>query len=173
MEKKSAFGPSLMSGIYLGFALIAYSLVLFLLEIDRESPLQYISFAILAIGLFMSIISFRNKHMGGFIEYKVAFGAGFYAGLFASLLTAIYTFIYAQYIDPGMAQEILLQSEEQILEKYPNMSDEQIEQALSMTEIFTSPIIMAIMNLFVNLLISTVLSLLIAIFAKRENKEIA
>lgn len=173
MEKKSAFGPSLMSGIFLGIVLIVFSLILFLLDVDHESHLTKISWIILVVGLAWSIYNFRNKHLGGFIEYKTAFAAGFYTGLFASLISAIFTFFYVQFIDTGLTQEILLRAEEQIITQYPDMSDEQLEQALSMTEIFTNPIMMSIMGFIINLFMSTVLSLIIAIFAKRENKEIA
>ncbi len=173
MEKKSAFGPSLISGIYLGVALILFSLIMFLLDIDRESPIMYISYIVLAVGLFWSVISFRNKHLGGFIEYKTAFGAGFYTGLFASILAAIFTYIYVTAIDPGLIDEILIQAEEQMLEQNPNMTDEQIEQGLAMTETFTSPVMISVWAFLGNLVISTILSLIIAIFAKRENKEIA
>ncbi len=173
MEKKSAFGPSLISGIYLGVALILFSLIMFLLDIDRESPIMYISYIVLAVGLFWSVISFRNKHLGGFIEYKTAFGSGFYTGLFASILAAIFTYIYVTAIDPGLIDEILIQAEEQMLEQNPNMTDEQIEQGLAMTETFTSPVMISVWAFLGNLVISTILSLIIAIFAKRENKEIA
>ncbi len=172
-ENKSAFGPSIMSGIYLGIALIVYSLVMFLIEIDRESPIMYVSYVILAIGLFWAIISFRDKHNGGFIDYKGAFSAGFFTGLFASILTGIFMFVYAQYIDPGLVDEILLNAEEQMLEQNPNMSDEQIDQALSITESMTSPVMMMVWGFVGNLIVSTILSLIIAIFAKRENNEIA
>lgn len=173
MEKKSVFGPSMMSGVYLGLALIAYSLLMFLLDIDRESPLMYISYVILAVGLFLAIISVRKKHLGGFIDYKGAFSAGFFAGLFASIIAGIFTFIYAGYIDPGLVEEILINAENQMIEQNPNMSDEQIETALSITEAMTSPLMMGVWGFIGNLLASTILSLIIAIFAKRENKQIA
>ena len=172
-EQKSAFGPSIVSGIYLGLALIVFSLVTFLLDVDLESPIKYISYVILAIGLFWATISFRDKHRGGFINYGGSFSAGFYTGLFASFLLGIFTFVYVQYIDTGLVQEILLNAEEQMLEQNPNMSDEQIDQALSITEMMTSPIMMGVWGFVGNLVASTLLSLIIAIFAKRENKEIA
>ena len=53
------------------------------------------------------------------------------------------------------------------------MSDEQIDQALTMTEKFTSPAMMGIWGFVGNLVVSTIFSLIIAIFAKRENKNVA
>jgi len=173
MEKKSAFGPSVLSGIYLGVVLILFSLITYLLDFPYDSPVKYFSYLILAIGLYLSIISFRNKHNGGFISYGGAFSSGFYTAIFASLLTGIFTYIYVVYIDTGLIEQILLDAEEQTLQKYPEMSDEQLEQTLSYTEMFTSPFMMSIFGFLGNLVSSTLLSLIIAIFAKRENKEIA
>ncbi len=172
-EKKSAFGPALMSGIYLGIALIAFSLLMFVMDIERESWIGYISWVILAGGLFWSVVSFRDKHCDGFVDYKGAFSAGFYTGLIASVLTGIFTYIYVQYIDTGMIQEILLKTEESMIEQNPNMTDEQIEQGLYYTEMFTSPVMMGVWGFVANLALSTIFSLIIAIFAKRENTEIA
>ena len=162
-----------MSGIYLSIALIAYSLVMFLLDVEQDSPIMYISYIILALGLFWSIITFRDKHRGGFIDYKGAFSSGFYTGLFVAIITGIFTFFYVQYIDPDMIQEILLKAEEGMLESNPDMSDEQVEQALSITQSMTSPIMLGVWGFIGNLVVSAILSLIIAIFAKRENKEIA
>ncbi len=172
-KMKSAFMPSLMPGIYLGFALIMYTLVLFILDVDMESPLKYGSYAIMAIGLYMSIIAFRDKQLDGFISYGKAFSAGFYTGLFASVIASIFTVIYVQYIDTELIANILLIAEESMLEANPDMSNEQIDQALSMTEMFTSPIMMGVMGFIANLILSAILSLIIAIFAKRENNNIA
>ncbi len=170
---KGAFGPSVLRGIYVGVALILFSLILYLTDVDRQSWIMYISYVIMALGLFWSIIEFRNKDLGGFCSYGKAFSAGFYTGLIASFIAAIYTFIYATSIDPGFAQEILLEAEENILATNPDMPDDQLEMALSMTEMMTSPIMMAVWGFVGNLFTSTILSLIIAIFAKRENNQVA
>ncbi len=172
-KQKSAFMPSLIPGIYVGFALIIFSLITFLLDVEYDSPIKYISYVLLALGLFWATISFRDKYMGGHIEYGKAFSAGFYTGLFAAVLTGIFTFIYIQYIDPGLIDEIMLTTEETMLEQNPEMSDDQIDQALSMTEMFMSPWIMSVMGFISNVVVSAIFSLIIAIFAKRENNQVA
>jgi hypothetical protein len=169
MEKKqSAFASAFSPGIIISAVLILYSLVMFLLDVSYDSKLNYLSYLILAIGLFWAIFSYRNKQEGGFISYGGAFSSGFYVGLIISVIVAIYTYVYVQYINQGMIDEILLKAEEEMLTKNPDMSDEQINQALSYVEKFTSPAIMAVFGFFGNLLASTIFSLIIAIFAKRE-----
>jgi len=172
-KMKSAFMPSLMPGIYLGFTLIIFTLLIFVLDVGMESPIKYVSYAILAIGLYLSIITFRDKHMDGTITYGKEFSAGFYTGLFASIITAVFTFFYVQYIDTELIANILILAEEGMLESNPDMTNEQIDQALSMTEMFTSPIMLGVMGFLGNVILSAAISLLIAIFAKRENQNIS
>jgi len=138
-----------------------------------ESPIKYVSYGIMAIGLYLSIISFRDKQLDGFITYGKAFSAGFYTGLFASIIASIFTVFYVQYIDTELIANILIIAEEGMLESNPDMTNEQIDQALSLTEMFTSPIMMGVIGFIGNVILSAALSLLIAIFAKRENQNIA
>jgi hypothetical protein len=170
-KKQSAFASAFTPGIIISAALILFNLVMFLLEVTYDSKVNYLSYLILAIGLFWVITSYRNKQEGGFISYGGAFSSGFYAGLIISIIIAVYTFIYVQFINPGIVDDIMIKAEEDLLSKYPDWSDEQIAQALSYTEMFTSPTIMAIFGFLGNLVASTIFSLIIAIFAKREKKE--
>jgi len=172
MEKKqSAFASAFSPGIIISAALILYSLVMFLLDVAYDSKVNYVSYVILGVGLYWAIISYRNKQEGGFISYGGAFSSGFYVGLVISVITAIFTYIYVQYINQGMIDEILLKAEEDMLTNSPDMSDEQVEQALIYVEKFTSPAIMSVFGFFANLVASTIFSLIIAIFAKREKTE--
>jgi len=172
-EKKSVVSVSLMYGIYLGLALIAYSLLMFVLDVDRESKIMWVSYLIMAAGLFWAMVSVRDKYFGGFISYGKAFATGFWTALFAAIIGALFTYIYVIYLDPGMIDDILLKAEESMLEGNPNISDEQLEQALSMTEKFTSPVMITVFAFLANVIFATILSLIIAIFAKRENNAAA
>jgi ABC-type phosphate/phosphonate transport system permease subunit len=172
-NNKSVLQPSLMYGIYLGFALIVYSLLLFLLDVDQQSWVKWISYVIMAGGLFWAMVSIRDKELGGYATYGKAFGIGFWTALFAAIISGIFTYIYVIYIDPGLIDEILLKAEESILESNPDMSDEQFEMALSMTEKFTSPVMITVWAFVANVIFGTILSLIIAIFAKRENNSAA
>lgn len=170
---KSTFKSSFMPGILVGLALIVFELIMYLLDVDRESWIKYLAYLVMAGGIYWAATTYRDKQLGGFISFGQAFGSGFWTAFFASVISAIFTYIYVTMIDPGMIEEILLTAEERMLEQNPNMSDEQLEQALNMTEMFTSgPMITAWVFIF-NLLASAVLSLIIAIFVKRENQSLA
>lgn len=161
---KQAFGY----GLILGIVLILFSLVMFLLDIDRESPIMYVSYLLMVIVLFLVLVNFRDKHRGGFASYGTVFGAGFKTVLFASILTSLFTYVFVTVIDPGILNEIVMNAEEEMLNN-PDMTDEQIDQALGFTEKFVAnPVAMTIWSFMANLIVGTIFSLIIAIFVKRE-----
>ncbi len=175
MEQKtpSNFAAGLMPGIYTGAALIVFRLILFLLDVDRESMYNFTIYIVLVLGLYMGIVSYRDKYLSGVMSYGKVVGSGFAIGLIASVILGIFTYFYVMYIDTTMVADVLLQAEENMLAQNPNMTDEQLEQGLKMAAIFTTPTAMAIMGFIVNLIVSVILSLIIAIFAKREDRSIA
>lgn len=175
MEEKqnSAIASSLTSGIIVGIVLIVFSLLMYFLDVDPQSKIMWLSYLILAAGLWWAIISYRNKLPGGYLTYGKAFSAGFFTGLFASIILAIFTFIYVQYIDTTLIDKILANAEDKILNTQPNISDEDLDRALSMTRKFTNPSMMSIFSFVGNTILSTLFSLIIAIFAKREDNRLA
>ncbi len=174
MEEKqnSAFIPSLTSGFILAIVLIAFSLLMYFLNVDHDSKIMWLSYLILAVGLYWAVISYRKKIPGEFLTYGQAFVFGFLTGLFASFIMAIFTYIYIQYIDTTLIDKILAQAEETIITHQPDISDAALDTALSLTRKFTNPLIMSVFSFIGNVILSTLFSLIIAIFAKREDNRL-
>jgi hypothetical protein len=171
MEERqvSSTQPAMMYGLILGIVLIFFSLIMFLLEVDRESPVMYISYLLMVVVLFFVMVNFRDKQLGGMATYGQMFGVGFKTVLFATILTSIFTYIFVVFIDTALIEEILMNAEDKMMEN-EEMSDEQIDQALKFTESFVAnPIAITIWAFGANLIAGTIFSLIIAIFAKREN----
>ena len=125
---------ALINGIYMGVALIIFSLVLYLLDVPRESPIQYLSYVITIALTIVFVIQWRDKHNDGFLTYGQAFSHGILIILFASILSAIYTFIFFQIIAPGEIENMLKEARESMYDN-PAINDDNIDMAMSMTEI--------------------------------------
>lgn len=172
-NQKSAFMPALNFGLILGVLLIVYSLVLYIVELNENVWAASFSYVLTAAVLYFAIINFRDKQQNGFIAYGKGVSLGTLTGLFASVLLAIFTYIYVAYIDTGILDTMMIKAEESILESNPNIGDAELEQAMSIAEIFNTPIMMAVLSALWYTFISFVFSLLISIFAKREDTNIA
>ncbi len=164
---------ALWFGVITGAVLILYSLILFLVGMHTNRYLGYVGYVILLAGMIWGTLEYRNKYLGGFIAYGKACSSCFMIGLYAGLLSAVYMFIFAKFIHPVFVQELLEISREAIYNSNPNMSEEQVDQALEMSSKFMSPVMMAIWAFVGYLIASAILGLIVAIFLKKEDKSAA
>lgn len=173
MEQKSTFSPAMQFGLLTGLALIVFTLILFLVGVADKSPVRWASLIIYAGMMFWGVTNIRDRQLDGVMNYGKAFGTGFWIVLFTAILVGIFTFFYMKYIDTGAVGRAVAEAENKILAKNPNISDADLDKALGMVKAFANPIMSSIMQFIGNIIIGTVLSLIIAIFAKREDKTIA
>jgi zinc transporter ZupT len=173
MEQKSTFLPALQYGILTGLAMMVFSLILFLAGVDMHSSWNLIGYVLFVAGLYWGMVSIREKQLGGVMSYGKAFGTGFWVTLFAAVLLGIYAFFYLKYINPSVLANKLAEVQNKILTTNPNISDADLQKALNMVKMVSTPAVSAVIG-FVGYIISgTIFSLIIAIFAKREDRTLA
>ncbi len=167
MEQKLPFWkPAMTYGIFLALALILYNVILYVIGENLNKTLGIITYVIMAIGIFICQVNYRNKELNGSINYSKALGFGVAIMLCAGILNALYSVILIK-IDPSIMDQIQLMQEEAMYQK--GMSDEQIEMAGEVMKKFQSPIVMAISSLFVFALVGFIISLITSIFVKSKN----
>ena len=169
MEPKPIFKPSFVNGILVAVVLVLFKLVLFLMDVDEESYIQFGYYVVFALGLAWVMYSVRNNQLDGYATYGKAFMIGFYASLGIAVIMAVYSYIYMEYINPGMINEILTKAEDSMIESNPDMTDEQLNQALEITKMIMQPGLMALISVFGSLITGSIFSIIIAMFVKRES----
>jgi hypothetical protein len=168
MEKKpSLFLVCLGYGVIIALAIIVLTLILFLLNLDQNKPLQFLSYFLLIGGIILSQFNYRNKYSDGYIEYGKAFMIGMLTSLFLALIMGVWTYIFFNLIDPGAMEEVMLQTEQQMLDR--GMTDMEIEQGMKMASMFQSVGWMTFFAVLGNYIIGIIISLVTAIFVKKEN----
>ena len=173
MEKKSTFMPSFQFGILTGLAMIIFTLIIYLLGVKQQSYWGIVNYLIFIIGIYWAMVNVRDKYLDGTLSYGKAFGSGFWVSLWAAILLGIFAFFYLKYINTGVLENAVSQAQEKMLAANPDISDEQLDKSLAMVKMFARPGISAIMQFISNIILGTLFSLIIAIFAKREDKSIA
>jgi hypothetical protein len=166
-NKPSTAIVTLGYGVIIALAIIVFSLILFLLGLDQGSGLEYLSYLLLLGGLFLAQTNFRNKYQGGYIEYGKAFTIGLLTSIFLSLIMGIYTFIFFKYIDPGAMEEAMTIAEQKLMDK--GMSDMEIEQGMAIARKFQGVGMYTFVAIFGNIFFGAILSLITAIFVKKED----
>jgi len=174
MEQKStSFWKSAMTyGLYLGIALIIYSVILYVLGQSFNKTLGYVSFVVMIAGIIWAQVSYK-KQLGDVLSYGQGVGIATGLMLFAGIIGAIYTYLLYTVIDPELYQQYLLFVEETTTNQLINrgMSDEQISQAVAMGAKFQTPVIMAIGAIVTYVITGVIVGLITSIFIKKNPSE--
>jgi hypothetical protein len=169
-EKQTSLGiHTLIYGVGTGLVLIVYTLIMYVANLYLSQTMQYLSFVVLIAGMVIGSIQYRKVALKGFMTYGQAFSVNFLIGLFATIVSVIFIFFYVKYINTGMLDELLAQARIKIEAKAGNMSQEQLDQAMSMTERFMTPVGMVIWGFLGNAFWAAVFSLIISIFIKKND----
>jgi hypothetical protein len=165
-EKANIWKANLNSGLILGLIGVVYTLVMYFLDLTLNRTQGYVFLIILVVSLFMLVKSYRDNYLYGYITYGKAVGAGLVIFLYYSIIIAIFTYILFAVIDPGLIDKQLAMAED-LLEKR-NMPQEAMDAAINIQKKMIKPGIIAPMSILSNMLYGLVLSLIVAIFVKKE-----
>ena len=158
-------------GAVLGLCLVAIASVMWSFGVDKSGSMlpTILNNGLIIAGIAYTIIVFRDTENSGFISYSDSLKLGTSVAFFSSVILAFYTFIFINYIEPNTLNEILQQAEQTILESKPEISDEELDLALEMTDKFIQPHWMLILGILSGTFMGFIYSLIISIFVKKDN----
>ncbi len=171
MEQKSAsiWKTSFMAGIYLAIVSILVSVVFYVTGNPFSKLAQWLNYVIIIAGVVYAQANFK-KILGGTMTYGQALGVGLLTVVFASIIGSIYTYLLYTVIDPSLQDQLRLYTEEQIVKK-GKVPEEQIEMAVNMAAKFQTPGMMVVMGILGGAFIGLIISLITAIFTKKNPKD--
>jgi len=149
-------------GILLGAINVVFSLMLHFMDMqyDQGQAKNIISIFVLLAILVIAIYQFKKTN-NGFLKLSEALKVGMGAALIAGIIVVLYLLIYFNFIDPGFVDKFSEISRAAMMENNPEMTTEQIENAITMQKDFfwiTYPTIL-IFNLFVGFIVSLITGL--------------
>jgi prepilin signal peptidase PulO-like enzyme (type II secretory pathway) len=168
MEQKSAsiWKSTFVSGIYLGIVLILISVVFYVMGNPTSKVAQYLTYPVLIAGVIYGQINYK-KTLNGTMSYGQALGAGILTVVFASLISGIYTFVMHKFVDPSLQEQMRIAAEEQIL-KQGNVTEEQLDVAMSLTSKLMTPVMLFFSAIFGGALSGLIVSLITSIFTQKK-----
>ncbi|MBW6498839.1 MAG: DUF4199 domain-containing protein [Bacteroidales bacterium] len=158
-------------GLLIGVLLIVIQLVFYFAGIMTSMYSAWISYAVILGGILLATKAYRDEVRGGFISYGQALGFGTLTIFFASILVGIYIFLFYKLIDPGAMNLLYEAAEQKMIDANPNITDEELDMALSISQRLMKPGFMTISTIFNYTFIGFVLSLITSIFMKKNNPE--
>ncbi len=157
-------------GAVLGLFLMLIALLFWAFGIDeQQSVIPSILNNLVLIGFLVYAISqYRDNINHGSVSYSESLKLGTSVAFFSSVIMAFYTFLYITYLNPEMVANIINITEQAMLETNPEISDEELDLALSITTKFMQPHWMMIMGVLGGTFTGFLYSLVISIFVKKE-----
>lgn len=165
-QKVSPWKANLNWGLILGFVSVIYTAILYFSDQMFNQKLGYLSILLMVVLLFFGIKAYRDQYKGGFIKYGQAVGAGVIISLYASIISAIFTLLLYKLIDTDLVNKLYAFSEQRMIDR--GTPEEQIDMAMNFTKIFLNPYIMAVMAIVNGVFVGLIISLIEAIFLKKE-----
>ena len=148
---------------------IVYFLILNLSGINMSSGIwNWLGYSITVVLLVLAHKQFKDKG-DGFMSYGQGMGITFWMGLVSGLISSIFTYLYIKFIDTGFLELVKQRQIEALQEQ--GMSDEQIDQALEISSMFTTPEGMLISMLIGSIIIALIIGLIVTIFTQKRNPE--
>ena len=115
-SNNSQLKHALIYGSVTGGMIIVYLLILFVFSMMNNSKLINISALFYLVGGYISVRHYRDRVMGGYLNFGKAYGTAFLTFLFAGITWGIYGYILYKYLSPGLMEEKITQTQEALLQ---------------------------------------------------------
>ncbi|KAA9327004.1 DUF4199 domain-containing protein [Hymenobacter busanensis] len=155
-------------GVLLGIVSIIFSLLLFMTNSD-QSPLRWAGLLISVAAIWLAHGYFK-KHNGGFMSFGQGLTIGLVMSVVSGVLSSIFSYIYMTFIDPSYMERLMEKTRTE-MEAKGTMSDEQIDQAMSMMNKFSGGPMTLVFGILGALIIGLLISLIVSAITKHNRPE--
>lgn len=170
-QQKPTNKIALNYGLYLALASILLHVSLFAMGKHLEQDWKVTALGILITIVLISLgIKKYKEANGGFLTLGQGLKTGVAIALISTVIYIVYTLLFMNVIAPDTMEQGLELARQKLMDN-PNMSEEQIEQAIAMQKKFSGPGMLAAVMLLFSLFLGFVISLIVsAIMQKKENE---
>ena len=169
-EKISVKSASLKYGLIYGLISIIMFIFLQVTKLDQSIIASILGFAVM-IGALIWILNDFKKNNQGFMSFSEGFGLGMLVYLIGGTISGLFSILYMNVLDPSYVANKIAEARANMEQQNPNLTDEQIDFALSWSSYFMQPIPFFIVVMVFTLVIGAIVSLILAAILKKDNPE--
>ncbi|MBO2008250.1 DUF4199 domain-containing protein [Hymenobacter negativus] len=155
-------------GLLVGLVSIIFSFVLFVTQTD-QSPVRWLGLAVLIGGMVLAHNAYKQVN-GGFMDYSEGLGIGALMSVISGALSTAFSYVYMSFVDEGYMSRVM-ETTRAKMEAKGNMTDEQIDQAMSMAQKFSSGGWMLLFGILGSLLFGFLIALVVSAITKNSKPE--
>ncbi len=155
-------------GVILGVILILISVIMYVTGMQLEGTVwpMYLYYIIFPAIIIYTISQYKKKN-GNLLSLGEAIKLGLITAIISALVFAAYNMVFNYLIDTEYAGQILDVTRDKLLEN-PNMTEEQVDKAMSISENFSSPIIGSTIWIALSSVFGLIYSLIAGLVMKSE-----
>lgn len=167
MEKQTTTTQiALKWGIISALASIVLMTIMYMTDLWKNTAVSsIISLGIGIVILVMAMKEFKDAN-GGFMTFGQGFGLGMLASVISAVISILYQQLYMRVIDSSFPEKMKDFQYEQM--ESQGLSEEQIEQAISISEKFTTGGLSFLFPLLAAIFFSMIMTLIVAAIMKKN-----
>jgi hypothetical protein len=170
VEKVTTRSAGVRYGVISGVIGIALFVVMTILSISMtEGPGRWVGLLITGVLIYFAHKYYKDNG-DGYMSIGQGTGIGFWLALVSTSISSVFSYIYMKFIDASFIENAMDEARRK-MEEEGNLSDEQIEQAMSITEKFMTPEIMLGTGLLFGTIIVVIIALIISLITQKKNPE--
>ena len=160
-------------GLMLGFIYILINVALFAMG-KIYNPPAYISLFSTAVMIVIIVLGIKQvkTQNNGFLSLGEALKMGIAIAVISAIVMVIYNLIFANFIEPQYYVRVAENAQQQIIEKYPQWSDEQVQTAVNMSKKMSGPFVTSAITIVASLFFGFIFSLIAGLIMKKTNEEV-
>lgn len=156
-------------GVLFGLISTAIGVIMYVTNayLDPHWVYSLVNFFVFVIMVTWGIKAFKADN-GGFLALGEALKVGVGIALIGGIITALWSLLLMTVIEPDYMEQMASVQQKQMVERFPDMSQEQRDQATAMGSQYQSPWVVIPISLVVNLLLALVIALFAGLVMKQK-----
>jgi CDP-diglyceride synthetase len=170
VEKVTTRSAGVRYGVISGVIGIALFVGMTILSISMtEGPGRWVGLLITGVLIYFAHKYYKDNG-DGYMTIGQGTGIGFWLALVSTAISSVFSYIYMKFIDASFIENAMDEARRK-MEEQGNLSDEQIDQAMSITEKFMTPEIMLGTGLIFGVILVVIIALIISLITQKKNPE--
>lgn len=175
MENQPAQSKNVMLtyGLMLGIVSIIISVIYYAMGLHYEQDWKrnVIGIAVSVIIIYLGIKKFKELN-NGYLTLGQALKTGIGISVISGLISVIYTFLFMYVIEPEFVNNLAEITRQNMYETNPELTEEQMDQAISVVKTMSSPGIFSAIILVFSLFFGFIISLILGLILKNNPENV-
>jgi preprotein translocase subunit YajC len=163
---------ALPNGILLALTTIVISVIVYVMGMTYEQPWwqSLLNFAAMLWFVIYGIKAYKRDN-SGYLSLAEALKMGLAITLVAGIIGSIFTYLFTTMIEPDFVMNMLEATRVKMIEDNPEMTQEQMDMAIAMSEKMMSPGIIIALGIIASLFFGFIVSLIAGLGLKNNRPE--